>query len=177
MMSTLKKNEKWICSKNISTILCTIFILASNLIVSQTTSNTSEPSYFSESRSITYRNLNEALKYAKFKSKADERDSIQKKQLSIKDSIIKAQANIIERYEKNVLPNLQNQISILLIKNEKQEELNDIRDEKWQLKLDNLKRRRIGIGGYVGYGANFNGITISTSPSVGVSLHYTLLRL
>jgi len=96
--------------------------------------------------------------------------------LAIQDSIIASQNDIISRYENKVLPNLNHQISLLLIKEEKQNELDAIRDEKWQLKIDRIKSRRMGIGAYIGYGATLDGFSVKALPSIGLSLHYTIIR-
>jgi hypothetical protein len=154
-----------------------ILILGSNSIVSQNTSNTSEPEFFNESRPIKYRQLNEVLKLAEFQRQADIRDSIQKRQLAIQDSIIKSQENIITRYENKLIPNLQSQLALFQQQSNAQTELNTIRDEKWQLKYDKLKSRRLGLGGYIGYGGAFDGFSVKALPSIGFSIHYTIIRL
>ena len=154
-------------------LLFSLFILGNASIHSQNTQNTSEPAYFNKERPITYRKLNEALKYADYKYVADKRDSIQKGQLAIKDSIIDALKQINKNYKFKVVPNLEHQISLYKQSKSSNEELYAIRDEKWALKYDKLKSKRIGVGFSIGYGITPN----SLQPYVGISLNYTLLRL
>lgn len=149
-----------------------MFIAGNNLIVSQTMLNSNEPYYFKEYRSITYKNLNEALKYAKFKHKAEERDSIQKRQLAIKDSIIESQEIIIKRYESKILPNLQAKIESFENEIKKTKELYEIKDEKWKLKIDKIKSKRLGISVFAGGGYTSFGI----QPILGAGISYTFFR-
>ena len=149
-------------------------ILSVGLTHSQTTPNTSkEPAFFSNTRPITYRKINEALKYADFKKVADKNDSIQQSQLAIKDSIITALTKINDIYKNKTVPNLEHQIALYKQKEVSNEKLYAIEDERWQLKYDKLKSKKLGIGFSFGYGVNTMGI----SPSINISLNYTLFRL
>lgn len=176
-MNTSGKKTRFHSFKKRLTLFSIIFIAVNFSIQSQNTSNTNDPPFFNEERPIKYGKLNEVSKYIEFKIQADKRDSIQKRQLAIQDSIIAAQNDIISRYENKVIPNLNHQISLLLMKEEKQNELDAIRDEKWKLEVARIKGKRLGVGGYIGYGATLDGFSIKALPSIGLSFHYTVFRL
>lgn len=148
--------------------------LSVNWIVSQNTQNTvNEPSFFSNSRSIKYRVLNEALKIAKSEKLLKENDSVQKETIARQDSIIKALTKVNEYYENNIVPNLEHQIALYEQKEVSNEKLYSIENEKWQLKYDKLKSKKLGVGFSAGYGVTPTGL----QPSVNFSLNYTLFRL
>ena len=78
------------------------------------------------------------------------------------------------RMDKNkTVPNLEHQIALYKQKEVSNEKLYAIEDERWQLKYDKLKSKKLGIGFSFGYGVNTMGI----SPSINISLNYTLFRL
>lgn len=142
------------------------------MIHSQKTSNINEPTYFNSKRDITYRNLNEALKYAEALKLANANDSIQQVQIKIKDSIIQKLREVNDTYKFDIVPNLKHHISLLEQKEVSQSELWSIKNEKWEIKYSKLKSKRFGFGFSAGYGAATTGL----SPFVGVSVNYTIIR-
>lgn len=150
-----------------------MFILNSNLIVSQNTTNIEvEPAFFDEERPIKYRVLNDFNKLVEYASSLEVKDSINIVQLGLKDSIIIAQKEIIDRYENKVVPSFEHQLELLKQRISLEAEVYAIDDEKWQLKYDKLRSKRFGLSAFAGAGISGTGFV----PSIGVGASYTFIR-
>lgn len=146
------------------------------MIASQNTSDlgdVKDPEWFDDTRPITYRNLNEAMKFVKYKEKAEERDSVQKKQIEIQSRTIDSLVSIISDYKTDLIPTYETELSLLRQKVTFLEELDAIREEKWEVKYKMLRRKRIGLSAYAGYGATLQNL----QPSAGLAITYTFIRL
>jgi len=113
------------------------------------------------------------LKYAEYKKVAYKKDSIQQVQIKTQDSIIKALKKVNDTYRINIVPNLEHQVSLYEQKEVSNKELWAIKDEKWQLKYNKLKSKKIGVGFSAGYGVTPLGL----QPTLSISLNYNLFRL
>ena len=113
------------------------------------------------------------MKIAESEKLLKKNDSIQRETIARQDSIIQALTKVNDWYKNNIVPNLEHQISLYKQKEVSNEKLYAIEDDRWQLKYDKLKAKKLGIGFSVGYGVN----TMGVSPSINISLNYTLFRL
>ena len=113
------------------------------------------------------------MKIAESEKLLKKNDSIQRETIARQDSIIQALTKVNDWYKNNIVPNLEHQISLYKQKEVSNEKQYAIEDDRWQLKYDKLKAKKLGIGFSVGYGVN----TMGVSPSINISLNYTLFRL
>lgn len=116
--------------------------------------------------------LNDLKKLTKYTEGLEKKDSINSIQLKIKDSILLAQQEIINRYENKVIPSFENQIKLFEQQISLESDLYAIKDEKWELKYNKLKSKRLGLSAFAGAGLSQTGFI----PSVGVGVSYTFIR-
>lgn len=150
-----------------SVVFAILFTLVNISIHSQTGSSSNE------GRFVTYKQLNEFAKYVAFKDYADSL-------IMIKDSIILAQeqsihklTDVVARYELSVIPNLNTQIKLLNDQISENEKLYAIREEEHRIEIAKIRRKRITVGPYAGYGATPQNL----QPSIGIALSYAIFRL
>jgi hypothetical protein len=112
------------------------------------------------------------MKYTEFKKEAEKRDSVQKRQIAIQERTIDSLIQINSEYKNDVIPNYASENALLLEKLDAERKLNEVREERWKLKYQSLKSKRLGLSLYAGYGATLQNL----QPSVGGAITFTVLR-
>ena len=79
---------------------------------------------------------------------------------------------VIDKLEKQVIPSFERELALASALNAKDAEIFGVDLEKADVKYKNLKRKRIGLSVYAGYGYSADG----ESPSIGIGVTYTFIR-
>jgi len=176
-MSILEKGRPAVHLKALLILFAITTTIGATSIHSQITSGT-EPEWFDESRDVKYRELNEFAKFVEYKKMSERRDSILQRELAIKDSINGVLQQMVNRYQLEVVPNLQSQLSLSNERADSQLRVAEIEQTEVEEKLRRSKAKRFGLGVGVmyGYGQTIPSTDVSNIVGVGISLHYTLIR-
>lgn len=148
------------------------FLIGNTLTLSQTITNTKDPKFFQEERSIKFGTLNEFAKLLEHKKETDSLVEIHKREMKIKDEIIASKDKQLRFYENQVVPNLNASIEILRKVQENEDQKNKLIQIDLNARIKKEKRKRFGFGIHAGYGIGLQGQT----PTVGVGFSWLLFK-
>lgn len=172
-MNTFSKGKKWSSYSWLLMICTTLILLVSNSIHSQTTTNTNEPSFFSETRNIEYGRLNEIKKAVDHLELLKKRDSLQQIQIRELDSTVSSIRAALEYVNQKVIPSYERELDKWSAIDKERQAKAAIAQDLSKLEINAIRSKRFSLGPYIGYGYASDGVG---GPSAGICLNLTLFR-